>query len=71
MTSWIARHAEALWEASQALRKVEKSLGARINIQGSIHNVGCHGVQLLGLETHLDNKDEDQTWTFLMTMVDW
>ncbi len=29
MTSLIARHGEALWEASQALRKVEKDYGAK------------------------------------------
>ena len=29
MTSWIARHSEALWEASQALRKVEKEFGKK------------------------------------------
>ena len=29
MTAWIARHAEALWEASQALRKVQKEYGSR------------------------------------------
>ena len=27
MTSWITRHAEGLWEASQALRKVQKEVG--------------------------------------------
>ena len=36
MTSWIARHAEALWEASQALRKVEKEFG------GKKHSPGQH-----------------------------
>ena len=34
MTSWIARHAEALWEASQALRKVEKEFGGKNNSPG-------------------------------------
>ena len=29
MTAWIARHAEALWEASQALRQVQKEYGSR------------------------------------------
>ena len=28
MTAWAARHAEALWEASQALRKVQKEFGS-------------------------------------------
>ena len=27
MTSWVTRHAEALWEASQALRKVQRGYG--------------------------------------------
>ena len=27
MTSWVTRHAEALWEASQALRKVQREYG--------------------------------------------
>ena len=30
MTSWVTRHAEALWEASQALRKVQKEYGPGI-----------------------------------------
>lgn len=29
MTAWIARHAEALWEASQALRKVQREYGSK------------------------------------------
>ena len=29
MTGWIARHAEALWEASQAMRKVQREFGAK------------------------------------------
>ena len=29
MTSWITRHSEALWEASQSLRKVQKEFGAQ------------------------------------------
>lgn len=29
MTSWITRHADALWEASQALRKVQKEHGSQ------------------------------------------
>ena len=36
MTSWIARHVEALWEASQALRKVEREFG------GKNHSPGQH-----------------------------
>ena len=31
MTAWSARHAEALWEASQALRKVQKEYGGASN----------------------------------------
>jgi hypothetical protein len=27
MTRWVTRHAEALWEASQALRKVQREYG--------------------------------------------
>ena len=29
MTSWIARHSEALWEASQALRKIQKEFSSK------------------------------------------
>ena len=34
MTSWITRHSEGLWEASQALRKVQKEYGSQTK-QGS------------------------------------
>ena len=33
MTGWISRHSEALWEASQALRKVQKEFGRGKNQQ--------------------------------------
>ena len=35
MTEWIARHAEALWEASQAMRKVQKEFGATTSTRTS------------------------------------
>lgn len=31
MTSWITRHSEALWKASQALRKVQKEYGHKVS----------------------------------------
>ena len=35
MTSWITRHSEALWEASQSLRKVQKEYGPRTKAESS------------------------------------
>ena len=37
MTEWVARHAEALWEASQAMRKVQKEYGGKPSASGLSH----------------------------------
>ncbi|CAE7383862.1 unnamed protein product [Symbiodinium pilosum] len=37
MTEWVARHAEALWEASQATRKVQKKYGGKPSASGLSH----------------------------------